>query len=414
MDHESQRHEPGILGGPKGTDHLHQDDAEALEALIDAGYDPSLVAPALRARAEHVGRVLGLLETEPGAWAQAESEAGLTRRTLAGVGPMPVSEPELSIDDQEALDAWVMSGYDARRTPAALRERASKLDAIASVVLDAPRPTSSERSALIERTLAAVQRAEDEMADRMVFRPAPPRRSFNLRDLVSLASVAAIAMAVVVPIMGAARHQQRLNVCSTHMSSVAGAFGAYAYDYADSLPVATAGLGGGVWWNVGTPRESNSANLFNLARQGYAKLDDLACPGNPTAGVDLDPSADRDWRAMPQVSYSYRIVFGRARPSLSEPTRMVLMTDRSPVVPRAAAGEAFNPWANSQNHAGRGQHVLFSDGSASFEREAVLANGDNLWLPRSIERAIDRATRRATGLRGVEVPESADDTFVGP
>ncbi|TVQ60650.1 MAG: hypothetical protein EA378_11225 [Phycisphaerales bacterium] len=400
-------------------DRLHQDDAEALEALIDAEYDLGRVPEALRPRAEHAGRVLGLLETEPGEWARAESEAGLTRRTLAGVGSAAVQvasahEPELSIDDQEALDAWVMSGYDARRTPTALRTRATQLESIAAIVLDAPHPTPGERSALIERTLAAVQRSEAERADRMTFPPAGPRRTFNMRDLVSLASVAAIAMAVVLPIMGAARHQQQLNMCASNMASVGGAFGAYAFDHADRLPMATAGIGGGVWWNVGTPRESNSANLFNLARHGYAKLGDLACPGNPTASTDLDPASDRDWRAMPQVSYSYRIMFGQTRPSLSEPSRIVLMTDRSPVVPRAAAGESFNPWANSQNHAGRGQHVLFSDGSASFEREAVLANGDNLWLPASFERAIDRATRRTTGLRGVETPESVNDTFVGP
>jgi hypothetical protein len=49
-------------------------------------------------------------------------------------------------------------------------------------------------------------------------------------------------------------------------------------------------------------------------------------------------------------------------------------------------------------------------------RAAGSARGDNIWLPRQVERAIDRAVgrRRIDPIKGTEVPESADDAFVGP
>jgi hypothetical protein len=94
--------------------------------------------------------------------------------------------------------------------------------------------------------------------------------------------------------------------------------------------------------------------------------------------------------------------------------RVVILTDRSPVVLRAARGQAVNPWENSPNHGRHGQKVMFSDGSAAWYTTPELDNRDNIWLPLPLERAIGQVTGREVRLEGNEFPASARDAFVGP
>ena len=92
------------------------------------------------------------------------------------------------------------------------------------------------------------------------------------------------------------------------------------------------------------------------------------------------------------------------------------MSDRSPVVLRTVRGIAIDPRENSPNHAGRGQQVLLSDGSAFWLTTPMVTSRDNLWLPRPIEDAIRRLRGQAPPdtLSGHESPASLQDAFVGP
>jgi hypothetical protein len=94
----------------------------------------------------------------------------------------------------------------------------------------------------------------------------------------------------------------------------------------------------------------------------------------------------------------------------------VVLADRSPVVIRILRGQPVNPSASSVNHRSAGQHVLFNDGSTAWITTPVLENGDNIWLPRSIERQIDEILRQhgRRPLSGTETPEDANDVFLGP
>jgi hypothetical protein len=189
---------------------------------------------------------------------------------------------------------------------------------------------------------------------------------------------------------------------------------AYAGSNRDALPISYASLGGGKWWDVGKPH-SNSANLFTLARAGYSELSSLACPGNPRAVTGPVPKGARDWRSLDEISYSYQIMFGRERPVWNGGVRTVVLADRSPVVPRSVRGEAFDPLANAKNHGGRGQHLLYNDGSAEWARTPVLKNGDNIWLNRALEVRIDfTSSRSIRPLTGTEIPDGADDACLGP
>jgi hypothetical protein len=399
-------------------------DAAALEALMEAGLDAASISgpESLRARAGRIEKLLGLLGSS------ASADPALADVTLArvlqarqqslGISGHPLwSEPALCVDDEEALDAWVMAGYDVSRVPSVLRERAQRHEALARLVAPiSPAPRQAfDSELLIDQTLAAVQAEIDRQSVGLVLEPAPRRSGLRLADIVSVAAVLLIGSAVLFPVMTAMREQSRRAVCNEHLAMTATAMGLYSSSYRDSLPIATASLGAGRWWDVGKPQHSNSANLYTLARAGFVELSTLSCPGNPEAPTAIISKDAHDWRHLSEISYSYQIMLGPERPSWNHGGRAVVLTDRSPVVLRAVRGEMMNPWANAPNHRGAGQHVLFNDGSTAWLRTPVLENGDNIWLPRAWEIHLEQMTgRNVRPLSGTEIPDAADDAFVGP
>lgn len=389
---------------------LTQFDAEALTALIESGYEPALIAdPVLRARAEHVAEVLSLLDAE-----SVEPDPALVDLTLVSVSRY--REPELSAEDAEALDALVLEGWRPERVASAsLRNRAARHDELRRIASQTAL-SGVPSAGLIDRAMAAIEAREVES------QPIPfdqPRRTFSarLQDVISVAAVMLLAFSVLWPVMGSVREQARQAICSNNFAAAGFGVSSYAASNDGRLPMASAGLGGVPWWNVGQgPEQSNSANLFVLPRAGYVGLSDLACPGNALAPTAMT-NGDTDWRKLSEVSYSYRIMFGPTRPGVYGPARFVVMTDRSPVVLRAIAGNPINPYENSPNHGGRGQHVLWNDGSAEWVESAELPSGDNLWLPRPIEDEIRRVQgrpNRIDPILGTELPGDVEDAFVGP
>ncbi len=277
-------------------------------------------------------------------------------------------------------------------------------------------PSSQPDPALIDRALARVQaHIEVEEASRSIVRRFRPS-GLRLADIGSIAALFLIGASVVWPVLTTIRDQSRRATCLANLGSTAAALASYAGAHRDSLPMAAASLDGRPWWNTGRdPAHSNSANLFQLHRAGYVPLAALACPGNPNA-VTADASPDsRDWRSLDEISYSYQIMFGPQRPAWNNPGAVVL-ADRSPVILAAVRGQAVSPLANAPNHAGAGQHVLLTDGSVRWLRSPILDTGDNIWLPRPVERRIDliRTARGLPPLSGTETPADASDAFLGP
>lgn len=403
-----------------GAARLTREDGEAIDALVDARFDPDAVPGSHLERARRSAALLRLLEG-----ARFGDRAGRIDRVVraaledAMVSARHGGGEHLSGDDAESLDAWVLAGFRAGKVPGALRGRAERHAGLASLVT-AVRLDAGDREARISRTVAQAGLGRDVMSFAAA-RERQARRPIRLADIVSVAAVLLIAASVVWPIGAAVRDQARRAVCASHLASTAMAFGSYAGNYDDSLPMAAASFGGS-WWDVGRgPAHSNSANLYLLPRERYARLADLACPGNPNAPTVRAGDHERDWRSLEEVSYSYQLNGARARPLWRASTRFVVLTDRSPVVIRAVRGEVIQPEANSPNHGRRGQHVLWSDGSAEWRQSPVLDNGDNVWLPRSLEALIRHVRERVAAsrgqapvLKGTELPEGVDDAFVGP
>lgn len=405
---------------------LCEADARSLEALCEAGFDCSRVPAELRARAERCAGVLGLLGSGP----RPECDSSLVDVTLVRVGEIRRMAAERMLDplDEDALEALVTAGFEPSKCVSALRGRAEK-HAATLAMLDVP-IDGAARETLVSATLTRVQSRIDDGQSRMRLEPASGGvlRNFRWGDLISVAAMLMLASAVIMPMVGAVRNHARQTGCQAGLGSAAGAFGLYANDNRESLPLASESPAGAVWRTVGDRVHSNSANLYKLTIEKYVRPADLACPGNPCACRSLEPNTFGDWAKSEEVSYSYRNMFAPrdARPSWSRTPgeRTIVLADRSPVFVRAITGNWFNPTANSDNHTqawpnqgeSTGQNVLYNDGSAAWLKSPVLAGGDNIWLPRSLEMAISRLQEptRAEPLKGVETPADRSDVFLSP
>lgn len=413
MSFDDPRHfEPGLVPA----------DANALDALIDCGLDAARAAKiGDSARVTKVAALMALLGT-PQSSLNVNYEA-LTDVTVARVGRAAADdaqgEEDLSPDDAEALDALITAGYDLSRVAGVLRPRATRISSLLALtgtpVSSEVRPHAGED--LTSRTL-----------DNVPVRVRPRERfSFSgghmrMADLVSVAAVLLIAASVVWPLMSTLRNHQRQVACGSNVASVGAAMGTYAGDYRDHFPVVAASLGGPTWWNVGAgPGKSNSANLYQLPKLRYTTLATLACPSNASAPRGNCTQASDDWGSITDVSYSYQVMFGKDRPVWKQATPVVILADASPVTRRAARGQVVFPQQNSQNHDGRGQWTMLTDGSGRWLNQPHVG-WDNIWLPAAIDLALQRAAERIGAgetsgtieIHGNELPGSAQDSFLGP
>jgi len=401
---------------PNNTPGLTDDDAQALDALIEAGYELDAVEEPMRDRAERVARLLGLLGS-------ADADAGanplLTAATTtnapkaaAALAP-GVSDPRLMAPDADAFDALVECDWDASQTPRLFRERAERIAGVLALLdppLDGSGFEDAETESLVERTFRMVElaRARDQRSNSAGDLRVRSRYSF--RDIATVAAMFLVACSIAWPLITNLREGANQAECSTNLNAAGLGFSLYANDHRGQLPRATQRVGRsgklGTWWNVGEGR-SNSANLFVLASEGYCTIGHLACPGNHEAPTSLDASEHQDWRRPEEVSFSYIIPGTRAQ-RWQDGSRVVVLADRSPVIERARLGERFDPEAISRNHRGRGFNAMFNDGSVVWLVSPVLANGDNIWLPGSHERGGEML------LKGTEHPTGDGDSFVGP
>ncbi|NUQ67365.1 MAG: hypothetical protein HUU18_03665 [Phycisphaerales bacterium] len=399
-----------MIRDPEDHPHLSPDDARALDALIDASFVLDAVPTALRERASRVASLLGLLDAGPAPVHETRLAESILARIDAASSPL-----ELHPDDQDALDAYVAAGFQTQKVAASLRPRAQAIEALGSLIAETPAPAG--RADLAERTFSRVLNAA---------RPAPipigraTTSRFRMADLVSVAAMLLIGVSLLWPMIAAGRDRAQRLACASNFGTVASALGVYANDFSDALPTATASFGGS-WIEVGKdPTRSNSANLFTLARADYASIESLTCPGYEKACRKVNCRKVMDWPQLDAVSYSYQVMGPRPRLRHTMDATAPILSDRSPVVLRAVAGQVIYPNENSPNHGGKGQGVLRNDGSLVWLSTPHLEK-DNIWLPAIIEQALVVAqdqlarTGKVQGftLIGNELPAD-QDAFLAP
>ncbi|MBY0313321.1 MAG: hypothetical protein K2W85_14730 [Phycisphaerales bacterium] len=405
--------------------------AQALTTLDGRAKSVPGLAPEPRPepRIDRCVALLGLLGCGP---TPAVSSSLIDATVVRAARLRQLETEDLSPIDEDALEALVAAGFDPSRCPGGVRDRATR-HAETLRVLELP-VAGHERDALVSSTLSFVQSSieRSERGRKLSAQSVEGTRwrpSVRWGDLASVAALLLIAGAVLAPMVGAMRGVAQATSCQAGMFGTMRGFAAYANDYREMLPMASASAAGRSWWNIGKREESNSANLFTIVRSSYAKTSDLACPGNAMACRSEDRSSAEDWSNSDEISYSYQNMFAKERPRWTQPQTVIVLADRSPVTVRAMRGEWFNPIASSDNHMQRGQNALMNDGSVHWLRTPVVARGglggglgaggtqmDNIWLPQALEDAVARFQNpnQTQPLQGNESPAGAMDVFLSP
>jgi len=382
---------------------LNDADKAAVDALFEGtGADAD--------RMDRVTRLMELLDTPMADDGQRAARIDVVslRAATRGGGPILDSSSASSVDD------WMES-------ETVCTERDSVHGQMAGLITGGAGYSESERESLVNRTLVMIQEEINRAEKRYIMdMPISPGGRFRLADLVTLAATLLLIASVTIPVLGGMRSRSMQAQCLDNMASTGRAFGTYAGSNRDLLPMATAGFGSGpgaTWMDVGTtPERSNSSNLYMLVRTNHSTLADLACPTNPNALIEGQGQSQQDWRSLDEISYSYRIMTqgGMRAHGPSQPVRVVLLADRSPVILGIVNGKTVRPEENTPNHKRGGQHVLGLDGGSVWHRDPVLDQGDNLWLPRPIEQAIFNVRDKMGIIEGNELPSGSNDAFVGP
>ncbi|NNM84471.1 MAG: hypothetical protein HKL96_01745 [Phycisphaerales bacterium] len=226
-------------------------------------------------------------------------------------------------------------------------------------------------------------------------------------NIAALLVASAVLVVLVVGKLSAVRFTEQVTACAGNLQSLAGAFAAYAANNNNLLPsVATAAdrnwlppserptsvVGGGSISNI-----SNLAPMMGEAR--YASWNMLAHDATGPASAAVGAGAP----PISLVRYSYLDQLSRYHHHYNGSGEIAVLADRNPLFVTSSpdTGEA-----NSPNHAGQGQNVLFDDGSVRWSKSPdVGPRHDNIWTIGS--------ARRVT-YTGLEEPGNPDDIILVP
>jgi hypothetical protein len=274
--------------------------------------------------------------------------------------------------DERALDWLVDHGFDLSqlaRAPEDLRERIVRLSGAMSPL--GSYAVSPPSETLVDATLARVARAdvEAERRSRMRLDARVVRlRSFRLPELIAVAAVLFLGVGVLFPMAQQLRSSSAATLCSTSLRKLGSAMHGYAADNAGSAP-AMAGLGS-LFSPAGNPTPEDLSrhhrSLDALVHKGYCVAGCTKCNGART--------------------YSYRIATHPRQLRLAVLPATPIVSDANPLVEAMRRGQRdMNASANSANHGGQGQNVLFTDGSTVWAtspafRDARTVHLDNIWL----------------------------------
>jgi type II secretory pathway pseudopilin PulG len=259
------------------------------------------------------------------------------------------------------------------------------------------------------------------------------RRSLTLTELVVVAAVMTFLAGVLMPGLRSPRERAIRLVCQTNLRGIGKGMIAFAGDNGGVFP--RAGGPGAFWtvrgiirqWdggrsgtedeafgiirdpegNVVDPGEATiTSSFYLLIKRAMAKPKHFVCPGDKGAQV-FDITQTREWRRLAprgkglqdvfdfgegyngvypgeHCSYAYHMPYcdGPFGPSFAISDwfhpRSPVAADRNPHLDKNAVAPEIH--SNSMCHGGRGQNVLYKDGSVKFETGVTVGlGGDNIY-----------------------------------
>jgi prepilin-type processing-associated H-X9-DG protein len=211
-----------------------------------------------------------------------------------------------------------------------------------------------------------------------------------------------------------ARQLSRQTQCGSQLAGLFNGLSNYKNDNDGQMPALSAAPGA-PWWKVGYQGPENFSNtrrMWVLVKNGYAGPNDFLCPARKTnCSFSCNPKDYNDFPRRNLITYSFRI--GCPKPGSADVGRRVIIADMSPVFENlpALSESSLNVKLidkllrqNSPNHNGRGQNVLFCDGSVQFIKTRIVdVSLDDIFTLQGTQT-----------YQGTELPASEADAFLAP
>lgn len=236
------------------------------------------------------------------------------------------------------------------------------------------------------------------------------RRAFTLVELLIVFGIIAVLMAMLLATIEVVRHQGYIAKCAANLHAIGQALAIYSNENHGNYPrtryVAgappTAGTGGSspdTFGPTGPQPNDLSAAINLLVRTQKTGTEPLICPYNDVTTFSPD-SADPTNRSN-FTDYKTNLGYSIANPypdsSAEEkgyrwisklPTEFAVAADLNPaanlpgLTPQSSTRDLAR--ANSRNHEGDGQNVLYCDGHVSWEKSVFAGvKGDNVYANRA-------------------------------
>lgn len=278
--------------------------------------------------------------------------------------------------DQAAVDLLIEHGFDLAEAARARPDLADRVRAAHAFFtkLDAY-PAEPPDAALVDATLARIDRAEDERSERMTVPAATAPRVGRGRwtDFIAVACVAVLVLSVGLPLLHQFRERSAIAGCASNLGQLHAALHNYYNDF-NSRPFA-AGLGADLSRLASWSNYDNSKHLDVLHQSQYCAPNCVHCANDSEC-----------------AGYASQVPSRHSDPLWAAHASLPLVADRNPLVFQTAFGGRLRvpTVENSPDHARRGQNVLYGDGAVRFEDSPVLtlrrgAQGtvviENIWIP---------------------------------
>ncbi|HEY0008395.1 MAG TPA: type II secretion system protein [Tepidisphaeraceae bacterium] len=239
--------------------------------------------------------------------------------------------------------------------------------------------------------------------------PRSPRRGFTLIELMVAIAIIGLILACIIPWVMANRQESLRVACANNIRQIRDGLAMYQQDY-KSYPRSRFDTETGRWTAYTGPDASNpftresavaandvTASLWLLVRT--EKITDLKvfiCPSTSdtpdtltnAAGQPVAKDQRSNFRSGKHLSYSFlspfNVTLGESNWGDTLPSDVVLLADKNPGItgrrddvtkPSANAPPEAQAYANSNNHGGAGQNVLYTNTIIRFERSAFRGSG---------------------------------------
>lgn len=252
-----------------------------------------------------------------------------------------------------------------------------------------------------------------------------PNFHHRMGELLAAAASIIVVFSILFPVSGAMRNASQKIACQNNFRQIGTGLSAFDADHKGQIAEARIPTGN-PWWKVGqqSPEAySNTRYPWQLVKQGYVQGKVFVCKGNAAANpVQYDPAGMNtlyDFPSRSNITYSFMLFCDDNADALQK-RRKVTAADLNPLFQQVTSDSADHTRNEfdailldeqlkqlmSSNHRGKGQNVLYCDGSVAWITvRTVSQNGgaDDIFTIQNVTR-----------YTGKETPTQKDDTFLAP